>query len=485
MFHLLSLLRHKRTRVALTAAVASLSLAALPSGAHAALVQGQPQNVVGGFFDDHSIGGDNHLGWGYTGTGGTSQTEPLAITFGTTLTNTGPDQFRVCGYNAAGGWMAAYQVAAATCPATAAGAGAQDGWFRYVTANHSEPTATPAGSAFNRWHLMDLQRFALVPLPTSLGGPAGAYTAWDTTWGTCLSDGGLTMDCDQDATPAAPLATAIPAGAAKTTQELNPAPDAERIAIPAEARAAFPDGGYQIVAISNPYGQYGGGPSISCTTISVSGITGYAPQVTQVGGQPATCYVPAAMLPGLTGPGGRDPMAGAAASTCTPILTATGHCWATVPMGGANTPAASNVNATGFPTITATNTVPVAYGPQVVNPTPASGASNPPATAAGQSTRSVRRLTTRNSKSYTKTALRKQFGKGLSRLRISCRVRSSTASTCGVSWRKSGASYKGNVWLRYKTIRSRLRWQYRLEVKKTKAGHTQTVRRSYKTGGTF
>jgi hypothetical protein len=480
MFHLLSLLRHRRTRVALTAAVASLTLAALPSGAHAALVQGQPQNVVGGFFDDHSIGGDNHLGWGYTGTAGTSQSEPLAITFGTTLTNTGPDQFRVCGYNRNGGWMEAYQVVAATCPATVAGAGTQDGWFRYVTANHDEPSR----ALFNRWHLMDLQRFALVPLPTSLGGPAGAYTAWDTTWGTCLSDGGLTMDCDQDATPAEPLATAIPAGAAKTTQELNPAPDAERIAIPAEARAAFPDGAYQIVAISNPYGQYGGGPSISCTTISVSGIAAYAPQVTQVGGEPATCYVPATMLAGLTGPGGRDPMAGAAPSTCTPLLTATGHCWATVPMSGGNIPAASNVNAAGFPTITATNTVPVAYGPQVVNARPSSGASNPPAGASGQP-RTVRRLTVTNSTSYTRTALRKQFGKGLSRLRISCRVRTSTASKCSVSWRKSGASYKGNVWLRYKTIRSRLRWQYRLEVKKTKSGHTQTVRRPYKTGGTF
>ena len=224
MFHLLSLLRHKRTRVALTAAVASLSLAALPVGRARCPVQGQPQNVVGGFFDDHSIGGDNHLGWGYTGTGGTSQAEPLAITFGTTLTNTGPDQFRVCGYNAAGGWMAAYQVAAATCPATAAGAGAQDGWFRYVTANHSEPTATPAGSAFNRWHLMDLQRFALVPLPTSLGGPAGAYTAWDTTWGTCLSDGGLTMDCDQDATPAAPLADRNPGGRREDDAGAQPRP---------------------------------------------------------------------------------------------------------------------------------------------------------------------------------------------------------------------------------------------------------------------
>jgi hypothetical protein len=333
---------------------------------------------------------------------------------------------------------------------------------------------------------MDLQRFALVPLPTSLGGPAGAYTAWDTTWGTCLSDGGPSMDCVQDATPAEPLSTSIPAGSAKTTQELNPAPDAERIAIPDQARTAFPDGAYQVVAISNPYGQYGGGPSIACTTITLSGMAAYAPVVTQVGGQPPTCYVPATMLAGLTGPGGRDPMANAQTTTpACPLIPTTGHCWATVPTGGANTPAASNINAGGFPTITPTNTVPVAYGPQVVNPTPSPGAGNPPANAAGQNPRSVRRHTVTNSTSYTRTALRKQFGKGLSRLRISCRVRSSTASTCSVSWRKSGASYKGNVWLRYKTIRSRLRWQYRVEVKKTKAGHTQTVRRAYRTGGTF
>jgi hypothetical protein len=482
MFHLLSLLRHRRTRVALTAAVASLSLAALPSGAHAALVQGQPQNVVGGFFDDHSIGTDNHMGWGYSG----SQPEPVAITFGSTLTNTGPSGFRVCGYTPAGGWMQAYEVAGAVCPGTAAAAGGQDGWFRYVTANHSNPNATPAGSAFNRWHLMDLQRFALVPLPTSLGGPAGAATAWDTQWGTCLSDGGLTMDCEQ-AAGAGTLSTSIPAGAAKTTQELNPAPDAERIAIPVGALSEFPDGAYQIVAISNPYGQYGGGASISCTTITLSGVGAYNPVVNQVGGQPSTCYVPAAML-AQTGPSGglRDPMAGAVASTCPLDVTPppSGHCWDTVPMAGGNPLAGSHINDPGFPTITPTNTVPVAYGPQVVSPTPSSGAKNPPAGASGQP-RTVRRLTVTNSKAYTATALRKQFGKRLSRLRISCRVRSSTASTCNVSWRKSGASYKGNVWLRYKTVRSRLRWQYRLEVKETKAGHTQTVRRSYKTGGTF
>ena len=320
MFHLLSLLRHRRTRVALTAAVASLSLAALPAGAHAALVQGQPQNVVGGFFDDHSIGGDNHLGWGYTGTGGTSQAEPLAITFGTTLTNTGPDQFRVCGYNAAGGWMAAYQVAAATCPATAGGAGAQDGWFRYVTANHSEPTATPAGSAFNRWHLMDLQRFALVPLPTSLGGPGrrvhrvghdvghvpqrrrpdhGLRSGRDPGRAARHRDPGGRREDDAGAQPGAPTRSASrspprrarrspTAGTRSSRSRTRTASTAAARASPAR-RSASP----------------------ACT--------GYAPQVTQVGGQPATCYVPAAMLAGLAGPGGRDPMAGAAASTCTPL----------------------------------------------------------------------------------------------------------------------------------------------------------------------
>jgi len=98
----------------------------------------------------------------------------------------------------------------------------------------------------------------------------------------------------------------------------------------------------------------------------------------------------------------------------------------------------------------------------------------------------TRRITAALSRTYTRTALRKQFGRNLSRLRISCRVRSSTASTCTVSWRKSGATYKGHVWLRYRTVRNRLRWQYRVEVTKKKTGHrTQTVRRAYRTGGTF
>jgi hypothetical protein len=476
---MISLLRHRRTRLALTTVLACLAVPA--ASADAALVQGQPQNVVGGYFDDHSIGGDNHLGWDYTGDLGTSQSEPLAITFGTTLTNTGADGFRVCGYNAAGGWMQAYEVSGTTCPAVGA-AGTRDGWFRYVTANHSEAGATPNGPAFDRWHLMDLQRFALVPLPAAAGGPAGAATAWDTFWGTCLSDGGLSMDCVQNA-GATTLSTSIPAGASKTTQELNPAPDAERISIPSAAMSAFPDGMYQIVAISNPYGQYGGGASVACTTIALTGMNAYNPHVTEVAGAPSTCWVPRTLQAALTGAGGRDPMAGAQVTTpACALVPASGHCWATVPMSGPNTLAASNVNGAGNPTITPTDTVPVPYGPPVTTAAPSSGATNPQATAAGQPT--ARRITVALSRTYTRTALRRQFGRGLRRLRISCRVRSSTASTCAVSWRKSGASYKGNVWLRYRTVRSRLRWQYRLEVSKRKNGRTQTIRRAYRTGGT-
>ena len=266
---LISLLRNGRARIALAAALVSLTV---PAAAHADLIQGAPSQVQGGYFDDHSIGTDNHMGWSYSG----SDSEPLAITFGTTLTNSSGSPLRVCGYasGTSAGWMLAFEVSGA-CPGAAPTG--QDGWFRYITANHDDP----ARHLFNRWHVMDLQRFALVPLPASAGGPAGASTAWDTYWGTCLSDGGESMDCEQSEA-AATLSTAIAAGAAKTTQELNPAPDAERIAIPADAIGQFPDGLYQVVAIANPYGQYSGPRSIACTTISLSGLGAYAPVATQV-----------------------------------------------------------------------------------------------------------------------------------------------------------------------------------------------------------
>jgi hypothetical protein len=374
-----------------------------------------------------------------------------------------------------------------TCPD--APTGAQNGWFRYVTANHDQ---TAPFRLFNRWHLMDLQRFALVPLPASAGGPAGASTAWDTFWGTCLSDGTASMDCEQNPA-AARVSTSLVPGVPKTTQENNPAPDAERIAIPADAREQFPDGLYQVVAIANPYGQYGPTRGISCTTIALAGMPSYAPSAVTVDASPATCYVPATMQQPTSAPTGRDPMVNAQEGIdCTLQTTGTapGHCWLTAPQttGEApfapHPPAISNISTAN--TVTGTNTVPVAIrASSVPAPTPRSGANNPPATASGQPATS-RRLTVSRSKSYTRTALTKQFGSKLTRVRITCKVRTSTASTCKVSWKKSGYSYKGHVWLRYKTVKSRLRWQYRVEVKKARKGHkTTTVKRGYKTGGTF
>jgi len=62
-------------------------------------------------------------------------------------------------------------------------------------------------------------------------------------------------------------------------------------------------------------------------------------------------------------------------------------------------------------------------------------------------------------------------------------VVSSSRSTCTVRWRKAGASYRGRVFLRLRTVRSRLRWQYRVDVSKRRAGHAHRIRRSYRTGG--
>ena len=252
--------------------------------------------------------------------------------------------------------MRAYQVtgSAATCPATAPASG-QAGWFRYATANHSTT------GMFNRWHAMDVQRFALVPLPAAQGGPAaGTPTFWDSDWGTCLNDNEW-MDCESS--PSAPSATvAVAPGATKMTQE--GAPDQALIAIPAGVRDQVGDGRYQIVAISNPYGAlheagtgYG---SVNCTTVDVSGAAGYSAfAVSQSATQLATCLLPEQLPAALTGPGGTDPFRGAQALTCASLVSDTGHCWATMPT--TSTPLAphpaARTNATGTPTPTATTSV--------------------------------------------------------------------------------------------------------------------------------
>jgi hypothetical protein len=318
-----------------------------------------------------------------------------------------------------------------------------------------------------------------VPMPPSLGGPSAAATAWDTYWGTCLNLGDPSLFCSNDPA-AASLPTGISSGQGKITQD--GAPDDQRIAIPAESRGAFPDGAYQIVAISNPYGLLTEAGttsgSVACTQVQLANAPAYAGfTATPVAAAPSTCYVPRTLPAALTGPGGRDPMASTGPTTppCA-IVPASGHCWATVPMTGANTPAASNTNATAAATIVATDLVPVPQGADYrVNPTPVA----PPAVTP----RSPRRLTVASSKAHVRTALRKRFGRNLRRLRVSCRVTASTRSTCTVRWSKKGASYRGKVFLRVRTVKARLRWQYRVDVTKRKSGRTQHIRWSYRTGG--
>jgi len=136
----------------IVAALALVVLALTASTASATdLVPGAPQNPTGGFFDDHSISGDNHAGWG-------PNDEPLAVKFTASVGNTGA-AIAFCGTPAAPGWMAATQGA---CGA----GGPQFGWFRYVSANHF---------GHNRWQLLDFQRFALVNV-----NPGGTEVIWDT-----------------------------------------------------------------------------------------------------------------------------------------------------------------------------------------------------------------------------------------------------------------------------------------------------------------
>jgi hypothetical protein len=453
------LIRHPTTLIAPVAVLAAALC--LAQGAHAApgdlpdLVQGRPANVTGGYFDDHSIAGDDHLEWGH----GASQNEPLAVDFTATLANAGPGALEVCGYpSGTAGWMRAFQAApgalAATCPA--APPPDQLGWFRYATANHSST------GLFNRWHLADLQRFALVPLPHSFGGPRSAATAWDTDWGTCLNLGDPSLFCSNDA-GAASLDVGIAPGATKVTQD--GAPDDQRIAIPTDKRASFPDGAYQIVAISNPYGllsEAGNATgSVACTTVTLANAPNYGGfTATALPAVPAHCYVPRTLPAALTGPGGRDPMANAAPTTppC-PLDAASGHCWVTPPPSGPYPPARSDLYAYAAATIVPTDAVRVAQGAHFrANPAPA--------------------------QAHARSAVRRTFGRGLKKERVSCRLtQRGRGSSCTVGWRQRGASYRGRVFVRLRTVHHRLRWQYRVDVRKRLHGRTTHIRRAYRTGG--
>ena len=176
-------------------------------------------------------------------------------------------------------WLRAFQTTPgdlAACPGNAP-SGAQAGWFRYAITNHSTT------GDFNRWHLMDLQRFALVPV----NAPFGTRTQWDTRWGTCMNDNQY-MDCEHGAGVTTLLAGIEP-HTNKVTQE--GAPDQTVVAFPNRV----PNGTYQLVAMVNPYGaireagtSYG---SVSCVTVDVTG-TESEWRVYQSATQLADCRVP-------------------------------------------------------------------------------------------------------------------------------------------------------------------------------------------------
>ena len=253
--------------------------------------------------------------------------------------------------------MRAYQTTGdvATCAGSAPASGAS-GWFRYATANHS------SGGEFNRFHAMDVQRFALVPLPAAQGGPAaGAPTFWDTDWGTCLNDNEW-MDCEAARPRAARRSPWRPARR-RSPRRARPT----RRSSPSRRRR-----GRQLAD-----GRYAGrrrsptrtarcmsrAPATAASTARPS--TSPAPRATatspcnQSATQLSTCLLPKTLPAALTGPGGTDPFRGASALTCASLLSDTGHCWATMPT--TTTPLAphpaAKTNATGTPTPTATTTV--------------------------------------------------------------------------------------------------------------------------------
>src|SRR3954467_11000663 len=120
---------HPRLRRASLALAATVSAAVVLSPAAMAapgdlpdLQQSAPTNISGGYFDDHSIGGDDHLGWGY----GTSGPEPLAIRVHATAPAAGAGALARCGSSVGSGWMRAYQTTGdvAMCAGAAPASGA-------------------------------------------------------------------------------------------------------------------------------------------------------------------------------------------------------------------------------------------------------------------------------------------------------------------------------------------------------------------------
>ena len=155
---------HPRMRRASLALAATISAAIVLSPVAMAapgdlpdLEQSAPANISGGYFDDHSIGGDNHLGWGYGTSDPRAAGDPAAVD--------GPQRGRRCARAVRlhrRRWLDARlpdDRRRRDLRGCCTGDAGRSAGSATPTTNHSS-----AGD-FNRWHAMDVQRFALVPLP--------------------------------------------------------------------------------------------------------------------------------------------------------------------------------------------------------------------------------------------------------------------------------------------------------------------------------
>ena len=435
-------------------ALVVLALAVTASTASATdLVPGAPANPTAGFFDDHSISGDNHAGWGPT-------EEPLAVRFTAAVGNVGP-AIAFCGTPAAAGWMAATQGA---CGA----GGPQFGWFRYVTANHF---------GHNRWQLMDFQRFALVNV-----NPGGTEVIWDTRWGSCVNNSAF-AECSTD--PNAPLLNNMGFLPDSTKVTQDGADEDQIIAIPNQLGYRLPEGNWQILHWVNPYGAIAGDPTannVTCTPITLSWAPATAPAASPliVAARPLgageTCRT-AQPPPAVTGPGDpADPLRFAQAFPITCAPTATGHCWTTAPTScSAASPTAR--------TFTSGTLVPA------TDPCAAGGGGTGAAGASpvrGLSRRAANlRMTTRLSKRYASVALRKalKLKKTPTGVRRSCKITSRVNAKCSVRWSGRGQSARGTIWIRFVAGSKANRWTYRVDLRSTKNGRTTRIRHTYRTGG--
>ena len=183
---------------AIAAALAATPASAAP-GDLPRLTGAPASDIVPDWFDDHSVSSDNHLSWSpmagevyVNSSGQTSQREPKDIEWQSAINVSGPGGLELCGYPSGvrrldarlpGGARRRLQPGLLSAAEPSSG---RFGWFRYVYGRHPE--------ALNRWHVMDLERSALVPLTPAVP------TLWDNHWGTCLNLDSGSLNCVATAT---------------------------------------------------------------------------------------------------------------------------------------------------------------------------------------------------------------------------------------------------------------------------------------------